>query len=61
MAGALGVRLSGPRIYGERIADEPWLNGAARDPGPGDLAAGLRLYRRALALMAALMLALLLI
>ncbi|TVR09625.1 MAG: cobalamin biosynthesis protein CobD [Salinarimonadaceae bacterium] len=49
MAGALGVRLSGPRVYGDRVADEPWLNGEARDPGPADLASALRLYRRAMA------------
>lgn len=61
MAGALGVRLSGPRIYADRIADEPWLNGTARDPGAGELAAGLRLYRRTIALLAALMAAVLII
>ncbi|TDL81764.1 cobalamin biosynthesis protein CobD [Palleronia sediminis] len=48
MAGALGVRLSGPRIYGDRIAPEPWLNGAAPDPGRDTLARGLRLYLRAM-------------
>lgn len=52
MAGALGVRLSGPRVYGDRTADEPWLNGEARDPGPADLHAALRLYRRAMACLA---------
>ena len=52
MAGALGVRLSGPRFYGDRVSDEPWLNGAARDPGAGDVRLGLRLYARAMALMA---------
>lgn len=48
MAGALGVRLSGPRAYGDRVADEPWLNGAARDPLAADLARGLAVYRRAI-------------
>jgi adenosylcobinamide-phosphate synthase len=52
MAGALGVRLSGPRLYGKRVSDEPWLNGAARDPGAEDVRRGLRLYVRAMALMA---------
>ena len=52
MAGALGVRLSGPRVYGARLSEEPWLNGTARDPGPGDLRRALRLYARAMALMA---------
>lgn len=57
MAGALGVRLSGPRRYAGRVAEEPWLNGAAPDPRPDDLAAGLRLYLRAMAGAAFLLLA----
>ncbi|CUH80844.1 adenosylcobinamide-phosphate synthase [Tropicibacter naphthalenivorans] len=51
MAGALNVRLSGPRIYGTTTVAEPWLNGGAPDPTAQDLARGLRLYRRAMALM----------
>ncbi|MEO1680316.1 MAG: adenosylcobinamide-phosphate synthase CbiB [Pseudomonadota bacterium] len=58
MAGGLGVRLSGPRIYADTIADEPWLNAGAPDPEPPDLARGLSHYRRAMALMAALLAAL---
>lgn len=54
MAGALGIRLSGPRVYGDRVAPEPWLNGTAPDPGPQDLARGLGLYRRAMAIAAGL-------
>lgn len=52
MAGALGIRLSGPRVYADRVADEPWLNADAADPGAGDLAAALRLYRWAVAIFA---------
>ena len=26
MAGALNIRLSGPRKYGDKLSDEPWLN-----------------------------------
>lgn len=52
MAGALGVRLSGPRIYGTCRVEEPWLNAGARDPGAEDLARGLSLYRRAMACLA---------
>ncbi|MDD9923267.1 MAG: adenosylcobinamide-phosphate synthase CbiB, partial [Boseongicola sp.] len=33
MAGALGIRLSGPRRYAEGFVDEPWLNKDAMDPG----------------------------
>ncbi|AUH63708.1 adenosylcobinamide-phosphate synthase CbiB [Paracoccus zhejiangensis] len=55
MASALGVRLSGPRQYGDRLSDEPWLNGSARDPGAGDITRGLRLYRRALMVLAGML------
>lgn len=57
MAGGLGVRLSGPRVYADRVADEPWLNAAAPDPDAGALAGGLALYRRAMVLCGAALLA----
>lgn len=50
MAHALGIRLSGPRRYGDRIADEPWLNGTAPDPDAASLRAGLHLFIRSTAL-----------
>lgn len=53
MAGALGIRLSGPRFYEGRVAQEPWVNGAAPDPQAGDLARGLALYRRAMVALGA--------
>ncbi|MEM8767232.1 MAG: adenosylcobinamide-phosphate synthase CbiB [Pseudomonadota bacterium] len=52
MAGALNVRLSGPRCYGDRSTEEPWLNADAPDPGPHSLELGLALYLRALVLLA---------
>ena len=52
MAGAIGVRLSGPRVYDDRLADEPWLNGGARDPLASDIGQSLNLYRRAMLLLA---------
>ncbi|NVN10363.1 hypothetical protein [Nguyenibacter vanlangensis] len=52
---ALGIRLSGPPTYAGRVADEPWLNGAAPDQQPADLVRGLTLYRRAMVMLAALM------
>ncbi len=51
IAGALGVRLSGPRSYHGSITEEPWLNEDARDPLAADLRQGLRLYVRAMALL----------
>ncbi|MEQ1653905.1 MAG: adenosylcobinamide-phosphate synthase CbiB [Hyphomicrobium sp.] len=48
MAGALSVRLSGPRVYGESIAEEPWLNAGAPDPAAADVAHALNVYVRAM-------------
>jgi adenosylcobinamide-phosphate synthase len=55
MAGGLGVRLCGPRVYQGELADEPWLNGGARDPLAGDIARGLTLYSRAMICLAGLL------
>jgi adenosylcobinamide-phosphate synthase len=52
MAGALGVRLSGPRIYHGSISNEPWLNKDARDPLAADIGNALTIYRRAMCLLA---------
>lgn len=52
MAGALGVRLSGPRIYHGRITNEPWLNEGAHDPRAADIGQALAIYRRAMLLLA---------
>lgn len=56
MAGGLGIRLSGPRLYAEGPSRDPWLNDGAPDPTPADLAAGLILYRRVVLLVVLLML-----
>lgn len=52
MAGALGVRLSGPRIYHDSTTNEPWLNEGARDPLAADITDALVVYRRAMLLLA---------
>lgn len=52
MAGALDVRLSGPRIYHGSATDEPWLNEGARDPLAADISRGLTIYRCAMLLLA---------
>jgi adenosylcobinamide-phosphate synthase len=44
MAGALGIRLCGPRSYQGEMAEEPWLNAAARDPAAADITRALELY-----------------
>ncbi|MBN8293474.1 cobalamin biosynthesis protein CobD [Rhodobacter sp. NTK016B] len=54
MAGALWIRLSGPRVYERGVSDEPWVNATAPDPGPADLSRALRLYRHAMTALAAM-------
>jgi len=56
MAGALGVRLAGPRRYCDTVSDDPWLNAEGKAPEPQDLHLGLALYIRT-ACLAALLLA----
>lgn len=53
LAGALNVRLSGPRFYDGEATNDPWVNGTAPDPVPQDLGLGLEVYLKAMALMAA--------
>ena len=55
MAGGLGIRLSGPRHYGDRLAQEPFVNAACPDPHPDDVFAGLALFRRGMFAAAALL------
>ncbi|WP_245317390.1 cobalamin biosynthesis protein CobD/CbiB, partial [Bradyrhizobium manausense] len=55
MAGALGVRISGPRFYHGCVTNEPWLNEGARDPLAGDIGEGLAVYRRTMLLLAVLL------
>jgi adenosylcobinamide-phosphate synthase len=49
MAGALGLRLAGPRRYAGVLVDDHWMGDGRADAGAADIEAGLRLYRRALA------------
>jgi adenosylcobinamide-phosphate synthase len=55
MAAALNVRLSGPRVYANHTANEPWVNAAAPDPTAADLTRGLALYRRAMLALGAIL------
>ena len=57
MAGALGIRLSGPRVYDGVPTDDPWLNPVGGDPRPEDIQLGLRLFRRTVAVLALLLFA----
>ncbi|WP_241649007.1 adenosylcobinamide-phosphate synthase CbiB [Paenirhodobacter populi] len=55
MAGALHLRLSGPRVYGDQIAQEPWVNEGAPDPDAADMRRALALYARAMGVVALLL------
>jgi adenosylcobinamide-phosphate synthase len=57
MAGALGLRLNGPRHYGETLAELPWLGDGREDATAADIRAALWVYARAcmLLLVAALL------
>jgi adenosylcobinamide-phosphate synthase len=61
MAGALGLALAGPRVYGGILVDDATMGSGRRDANASDIRAALRLYRRAdmilVALVAALALA----
>ena len=45
MAGALGLRLAGPRVYGKTRVDDAWMGDGRSEATPDDLARALRLYR----------------
>ena len=52
MAGALGIALSGPRVYAEGIANEPYLNADGCMAEHDDIRRALRVYAAACALEA---------
>ncbi|MCH2164192.1 MAG: adenosylcobinamide-phosphate synthase CbiB [Marinovum sp.] len=47
MAAALNVRLSGPRVYGDTVSDEPWVFADGEEARAETIASGLALYLRA--------------
>ncbi len=53
MAGALGLRLAGPRSYHGTPVDDAWMGDGRAEATPDDIARALRLYRVACALQLA--------
>ncbi len=51
MAGALGLRLAGPRVYSGVRVDDAWMGDGRTQAGVGDISRGLVLYARACALL----------
>lgn len=46
-AGALGLRLAGPRRYGDEVVADAWMGSGRAEAGAGDIRRALRLYRAA--------------
>lgn len=53
VAGALGLRLGGPRQYGDRFVDDAWMGDGRAQVTPEDIGRALRLYRLACAIQIA--------
>ncbi len=51
MAGALGLRLAGPRVYGATRVEDAWMGSGRAEAGAGDIARALVVYRRACLLL----------
>jgi adenosylcobinamide-phosphate synthase len=55
MAGALGLKLNGPRIYDGEIVDDPYMGDGRSAVTASDIRAALKLYRIACGLQMALL------
>ena len=58
IAGALGLRLAGPRVYGDTPVADAWMGDGRTDAGPEDVERALALYRTACGLLFGLVVAL---
>jgi adenosylcobinamide-phosphate synthase len=52
MAGALGLKLAGPRFYGETLVEDAFLGDGRREAGAADIRLALRIYWRACTIQA---------
>lgn len=53
MAGALGLRLAGPRVYHGAMTEDAWMGNGRSDAGAGDIRRALKLFKTASALQIA--------
>jgi adenosylcobinamide-phosphate synthase len=51
MAGALGLRLAGPRVYGDVLIEDRWMGDGRAEATADDIDLALKLYRTACALL----------
>lgn len=54
MAGALGLRLAGPRVYGETRVEDHWMGDGRAEANAADIRRALTLYKRSCGLLWAL-------
>ncbi|SDG79497.1 adenosylcobinamide-phosphate synthase CbiB [Bosea robiniae] len=54
MAGALGLRLAGPRVYGETRVNDHWMGDGRAEANAADIRRALTLYKRSCGLLWAL-------
>ena len=52
MAGVLGLRLAGPRQYGDELVEDAWMGDGREEATPDDIGQALRVYWIALAILA---------
>ena len=52
MAGSLGLKLAGPRVYGTELTDDAFMGDGRAEATAGDIRIALQLYRRALMVQA---------
>ncbi|MGA8583105.1 MAG: adenosylcobinamide-phosphate synthase CbiB [Roseiarcus sp.] len=45
IAGALGLKLAGPRVYGDRLVDDAFMGAGRREADAADIIRALKLYR----------------
>jgi adenosylcobinamide-phosphate synthase len=57
MAGALGLKLAGPRVYGDTLVDDAFMGSGRREADAADIRRALRLFTRACAIQAVTLLA----
>ncbi len=55
MAGALGLRLAGPRVYGAELTQDAFMGAGRAEAGAADIRNALGLYRRALVVQAVIL------
>jgi adenosylcobinamide-phosphate synthase len=53
MAGALGLKLSGPRVYHGALTDEDWIGEGREEVSPADIRRALGVYKTACTLQIA--------